>query len=231
MAYRHEITGRIAERGLVAILRGIDEEGCLKAVEVLVEEGIDVVEVTLNSPGALGSVAALHRRFGGTALVGAGTVLDEPAAVQALLAGAAFLVSPHLRAEVVAAAHRYGRPAIPGASSATEVVAAAEAGADLIKVFPANSLGASYFRELAGPLDHLPLVATGGVHLGNAASFLEAGAVGVAVSSALVNAGTVRSGAWEGLRETARALRAAVDGARARSGTLAARGTPGHQQE
>jgi 2-dehydro-3-deoxyphosphogluconate aldolase/(4S)-4-hydroxy-2-oxoglutarate aldolase len=205
---------RIVDGGLVAILRGVDPDAVVETVEAPRAGGVGTVEITADSPGAIEMISAVSEAFSGEMLVGAGTVLDAATARAALLAGARFLVSPSVHEDVVRAANRYGAPVAPGAMTPTEAVRAAEAGADLVKVFPASTLGPEHVAALGGPLGQIPLVPTGGVDLDNVAAFFEAGAAAVGVGSALVDDGAVDAGDYEAVTESARAFTDAIAGAR-----------------
>jgi 2-dehydro-3-deoxyphosphogluconate aldolase/(4S)-4-hydroxy-2-oxoglutarate aldolase len=164
---------------VIAIVRG-HAPGVVAAVaDGLVAAGIGTVEVTLDSPAALASIAALVAR--GDLVVGAGTVCTTEQAEAAVASGAAFLVAPHLDAAVVARGVALGVPVVPGALSPTEIVAAWEAGASAVKVFPAGPLGPGYVGAIRQPLRDIPLVPTGGVDVGNARAFLDAGAAALGV--------------------------------------------------
>lgn len=177
----------IIDTKIVAIIRGADPKDVLSIVKALHEGGIRVVEIALNSPGALDSIKEVTGEMGADMMVGAGTVLDPESARAALLAGARFILSPTLNLETIKMTKRYGAVSIPGAYTPTEILQAFEAGADIIKVFPASALGPGYFKDVHGPLSQIPLLPTGGINLDNIRAYIEAGAVGVAVASALVN--------------------------------------------
>lgn len=177
----------ILENKVVAIIRGADPKGLLRIAEALHAGGVRTMEITLNSPGALASIEGIAGAMQGRLLVGAGTVLDPETARAALLAGAQFIISPTLNVETIRMTKRYGAVSIPGAFSATEILAAYEAGGDIIKVFPAGSVGAGYFKDIAGPLPFIPLMPTGGVSLDNIREFKQAGAVAFGLGSSLVN--------------------------------------------
>lgn len=182
--YRYEVMTEIAAAKVVAIIRESSQRAGTEAAERLVDAGLGVVEVAMTTPGALDCVEALrHDRDG--AIVGAGTVLDAPTARLAILAGAQFLVSPGINPEVVALAHRYDVAVLPGAQTATEIVAAMTAGADAVKVFPASRVGPAGLADLRGPLPHVPFIPTGGIAVDDAASWLDAGAVAVGLGSSL----------------------------------------------
>lgn len=176
----------ILENKLVAIIRGANPRDLLPIARALHAGGIRTLEITLNSPGALASIKEISGAMDGQLLVGAGTVLDAETARAALLAGARFIISPTLHPKTIRMAKRYGAVSIPGAFTATEILTAYEHGADLVKVFPA-SVGAAYFKDLAGPLPFIPLMPTGGVALGNIQDFRRAGAAAFGLGSALVD--------------------------------------------
>ncbi len=164
---------------IVAILRGHAPEAVAGIVDGLVAGGITTVEVTLDSPGAHDSIAALAARD--DLVAGAGTVLSVAAAEAAIDAGATFLVAPHLDPAVIRAAAARGVAMLPGALTPTEIFTAWQAGAAAVKVFPAGGLGAGYIAAVRGPLAGIPLVPTGGIDDTNAAAFLAAGALAVGV--------------------------------------------------
>jgi 2-dehydro-3-deoxyphosphogluconate aldolase / (4S)-4-hydroxy-2-oxoglutarate aldolase len=181
---REEVVARIRARRVVAVLR------CAEPVAVgtaVIEGGVDVVEVPLNVPGALAAISSLSTSFP-SALVGAGTVMTAADADAALAAGARFLLSPVLRPEVVAAAHAAGAAAAPGAFTPTEIDACMHAGADLVKLFPADRLTPADLRVLLAALPGARLVPTGGITAADAAAWLAAGAVAVGVGGALTRA-------------------------------------------
>jgi 2-dehydro-3-deoxyphosphogluconate aldolase / (4S)-4-hydroxy-2-oxoglutarate aldolase len=178
---REDVVARIAARRVVAILR-CDEPARIGAE--VIEGGVDVVEVPLNVPGALGAISSLVARFP-SALVGAGTVMSAADAHAALYAGARFLLSPVLRTDVVEAAHAAGAAAVPGAFTPTEIDACMRAGADLVKLFPADRLTPADLRVLLAALPDARLLPTGGITAANAAEWLAAGAVAVGVGGAL----------------------------------------------
>jgi len=192
-----KISWRIAKEGLVAILRGLEEDAALKTAQALMQGGVKVMEVTLNTKGALDAISLLAAELGEEMLIGAGTVLDSEGAFAAINAGAEFLVTPTVNPEVLKVANRYGKPVLAGAMTPTEALTAMEFGAEFVKVFPAVSLGPSYIRQLQGPLPQIPLVAVGGVTVDNAASFLQAGAVAVGVGSVLLDKAAIDRGDWD----------------------------------
>jgi 2-dehydro-3-deoxyphosphogluconate aldolase/(4S)-4-hydroxy-2-oxoglutarate aldolase len=181
---RAEVVARIAARRVVAILRCEEPE---RVGATVIEGGLDVVEVPLGVRGALAAISSLSRSFP-SALVGAGTVMGAAEAVAALDAGARFLLSPVLRPEVVAVAHEAGAAAVPGAFTPTEIDACMRAGADLVKLFPADRLTPADLRVLLAALPGARLLPTGGISAANAAEWLAAGAVAVGVGGALTRA-------------------------------------------
>jgi len=159
----------------------------LKIVQSLYEGGIRIVEITMNSPKALSAIEMVADEFGKKMAVGAGTVLDSESARSALLAGAQFILSPTFDAETIKLTKRYGAVSIPAAFTPTEILTAYELGGDIIKVFPATTLGPKFIKDIHGPLPQIPLLPTGGVGLHNIKEYLEAGAAGLGIGSSLVN--------------------------------------------
>lgn len=211
---RHEAIERLIDGGVVAVLRGIDPDDVVPVARAVVEGGVRAVEVTADTPGAMDMVGAVADDLGDVALVGAGTVLDAETARAALLSGAEFVVSPSLDREVIEVCNRYGVPVIPGIATPTEAVEAHEAGADVVKLFPASALGPEYLAALGGPLSQIPVMPTGGIDAGNAGAFVEAGAVAVGAGSSIVDAEAVACGDYDAVTEQALALVEAVEDAR-----------------
>ena len=177
---------QILEHKIVAIIRGANPDDVLKIAKALHEGGIKLLEITFNSPNALMLVNELSTQMGEELLIGMGTVLDAATAKDAISAGAKFIISPTLNIETIQATKKHGVVSMPGAFTATEILAAYDNGGDIIKVFPA-SVGTDYIRDLRGPLPHIPLMPTGGVNLQNIRQYFEAGAVAVGIGSALVD--------------------------------------------
>ena len=203
----------ILEHKVVAIVRGADPKSLLRIAQALYAGGVHTMEVTLNSPGALASIAEISAAMDTGFLVGAGTVLDPESARAALLAGARFIISPTLSKKTIRMTKRYGAVSIPGAYTATEILKAYEYGGDIIKVFPASAGGAGYFKDIAGPLSFIPLMPTGGVSLENINGFAEAGAKAFGLGSALVDTRQAVTDEYLAqLTERARAFVAAVAG-------------------
>jgi 2-dehydro-3-deoxyphosphogluconate aldolase/(4S)-4-hydroxy-2-oxoglutarate aldolase len=203
------------ESGVVAVMRGLDADAAIDAVEALREGGVTAVEFTADTAGATRMIREVSASFTAEeAVVGAGTVLDASTASAAIRAGAEFLVAPSLDAGVVETANRYAAPVAPGVMTPTEAVEAYEAGADLVKLFPAATVGPGHLRALRGPLSHVDVMPTGGVDVDNAADFIEAGALCVGAGSALVDDDAVAAGEFDVLTENAAAFSAAVAEAR-----------------
>lgn len=182
----------------------------LPLLAALAAGGIHVVEFAFTTPGVTELIAASAEAPG--VRVGAGTVTTAAEARDAIAAGAAFLVTPAVIAEVAEVAGAHGVPVIMGAFTPTEALTAARLGAAAVKIFPAETVGAGYFRHLAGPFPHLPLVASGGLHEGNAADYLRAGAIAVTAGSSVVSAADVAARDWDAVTAKARAFLAAARG-------------------
>ena len=183
---RANVVSRIVEAGIVAVVRSPDPAPLVEAVAALADGGITVAEVTLTVPGALAVLKALKAKLGNRVIIGAGTILDSETCRAAILEGADFIVSPTMCLKVIETTLRYGKVSMPGAFTPTEILTAFVAGADIIKVFPADVLGPAFFKAMAGPLPQIPLMPTGGVDLNTAAAFLKAGAVCLGLGSQLV---------------------------------------------
>lgn len=194
---------QLVDTGIVAVIRTQDGDELVSICEALVEGGIAGVEITMTSPGATEAIYKASKVLKGKAIIGAGSVLDPETARIAMLAGADFIVSPILNKDVIGMCKRYGKIVIPGAFTPTEILTAWEAGADVVKVFPATKLGPSFFKDVRGPLPQVRLTPTGGVDIDNLGDFLKAGAAFVGVGSALVNKGVVAEKNWAGLTKLA----------------------------
>lgn len=193
---------RLLETGVVAILRGTAREDAIGCVEAFAEAGVKAIEVTFNTPGAPAIIEELARRHPDL-LIGAGTVLTLDDVARAHAAGARFILSPDTNPDVIRAAKQRGLLSVPGAYTATEVLAAVRAGADIVKIFPAGAAGAAYIKDLLGPLNGFTFMAVGGVSLENTASFFRAGAVAVGVGGQLADTKRIEAKDWSGLRNLA----------------------------
>ncbi|HEY3281449.1 MAG TPA: bifunctional 4-hydroxy-2-oxoglutarate aldolase/2-dehydro-3-deoxy-phosphogluconate aldolase [Armatimonadota bacterium] len=205
-----EVTARIEQERVVAVIRTQAPEDLLPLAEAIEAGGIGILEFTLTSPKALQALEQLTDAASGRLLVGVGTVLDTESCRAAILAGASFVVSPTLNLDVIRLCRRYSVPVIPGAFTPTEVLTAWESGADLVKVFPAGRLGPGYLRDLHGPLPQVKLVPTGGVGPENAVEYLLAGAAAVAVGGKLTAPGGPPEGRLARVTEAAESLVASV---------------------
>lgn len=211
---RDEDLARITDGGLVAIVRLKAAAPLIAVAEAVVAGGVDVVEFTMTTPGALEVLREASRSLGNTVLLGAGTVLDAETVRKTVDAGARFIVSPTLSTEVIEATRREGVVSCPGTFTPTEILTAYDAGADLIKVFPAASLGSRFISDVLAPLPYVKLVATGGIGLENAAEFISAGAVAIGVSRNLVDDRLVAAGDFASITERGRFLVGAIREAR-----------------
>jgi 2-dehydro-3-deoxyphosphogluconate aldolase/(4S)-4-hydroxy-2-oxoglutarate aldolase len=190
--------------GLVAIVRSPSSEELVEVVRALADGGVTVAEITMTVPDALTVLRQVRAALGDRVLVGAGTILDSETARAALLAGAEYLVAPTLNLEVIRLCHRYGKLVMPGAFTPTEILTAWEAGADVIKVFPAEVVGPAFFKAMRGPLPQIRLMPTGGVDLQTAAAFLKAGACCLGLGSQLVEPRAIVERNFERIRDLAR---------------------------
>lgn len=190
-----EARARIGSTGIVPVIRASSPQKALMAVDALYESGISVMEITLTVPGAEKVIESLCRDFGADLLVGAGSVLNVESAKRCLGAGAQFIVSPGLNVATVEFANSQGVLMMPGALTPTEVMVAWEAGADMMKIFPCNSVGgATYIKALKGPFPQIPFIPTGGVNLKTAADFIHAGCEALGVGGELVLTSALDSG-------------------------------------
>ncbi len=203
----------IHQSGIIVVFRALPPDVAVQTAKALYKEGIRVVEVTVDSPGALETIETLAQEMPNDVMVGAGTVLDAPAAAAAIRAGAQFLFAPNLNVDVIKTANRYGRIAIPGVMTPTEMVNAAEAGALAVKLFPANVLGTEFIKQVRAPLPHIPIIPTGGINEENVARFIEAGAFAVGVGASLIR-DDPQNGRMQAVQDRARRLVEAVAAAR-----------------
>src|SRR5882762_11444387 len=200
----------LREIGLVPVLRAESVEKAMALAGAIADGGVTVLEITMTVPGAIQVMRKLAEQRPDI-LIGAGTVLDPETARMCLLEGAKFVVSPALNLKTIEMCHRYAVPVLPGALTPTEIVTAWQAGADVIKVFPANALGgAKYLKSLKAPLPQIELIPTGGVSLATAADFLEAGAFALGVGADLVDPKAMADGKPELVTESARKYLAIV---------------------
>lgn len=213
-AARERITAAIEACGVVAIIR-LKEPGQLRGViDALAEGGLRALEITMTVPRAIELIAEIAPTLPSGFLLGAGTVLDRDTARRAIDAGARFLVSPVFRSELIEAGHAHDVPVMPGCFTPTEILAAWDAGADVVKVFPATALGPGYLKDVRAPLPQVKLMPTGGVTVENAGDWIRAGAVAVGVGSALLDAKAIGSGDLRPIVDNARRIVSNVRAAR-----------------
>lgn len=198
------VTDTIVTTGIVAIVRLTHYDRVVDITQALVAGGISVIEFTLTGEGALRAIAEARAACGEAAYIGVGTVLDTRDAVEAIAAGAQFVVTPVLQVEVIETCRVRGVPIVCGALTPTEALTAHRAGAEFIKIFPARLGGPQYLRDILAPLPHLRLIPTGGVNVENARAYREAGAVAVGVGGNLVAEAVVAGGDWARITATAR---------------------------
>ncbi len=212
---KHDVRERIVESGVTAVLRGIDEDDIVPVAEAIHEGGVTALEVTADAKRCSEMIAAVDRAMEGSdAVVGAGTVMDAAAARNVIEAGAQFVLAPNLNEEVIEVCNREGVLVIPGVMTPTEAADAMEAGADLLKMFPASTVGPGHIGALQGPLGDVPIMPTGGVSAENVGDYFDAGAVAVGAGSALVDYDAIEREDWEGVRESAAAFVEAIEDAR-----------------
>ncbi|GAA0286206.1 2-dehydro-3-deoxyphosphogluconate aldolase/(4S)-4-hydroxy-2-oxoglutarate aldolase [Gracilibacillus halotolerans] len=177
---------QMKKTGVIAVMRNMTPDTILPVAKALKNGGVNVLEITVETPKVLSLIEMVKDEFDQDVLVGAGTVLDAETARAALMAGASFIFSPTVRKETIEITKRYGAVSVAGAFTPTEIVTAYESGADMIKVFPSSVLGPKFFRDVRGPLPHIPLMPTGGVDVNNVEDYIQAGAVAVGAGSTLV---------------------------------------------
>jgi len=214
LAARAAVARDLEQAGVIAVIRLEHASELRPVADALLEGGIRAIEVTMTVPGAVGLIEGLAAALPSSAIVGAGTVLDAPTARQVIDAGARFVVSPVFRPLLTGLCHERGVPAMPGCFTPTEILDAWEGGADLVKVFPATSLGPGFIKDIRGPLPQLRLIPTGGVTRDNAGDWIRAGAVAIGVGSALVDRKAVAARRFDRIRDAARGFVDAVQAAR-----------------
>ncbi|MFD0589855.1 bifunctional 4-hydroxy-2-oxoglutarate aldolase/2-dehydro-3-deoxy-phosphogluconate aldolase [Paenibacillus sp. GCM10027627] len=205
-----DMLNKLLRHKIVAILRGIEDGQADDTARALIDGGVRMMEITMNTEGAAGMIYRWREKFGDAAAVGAGTVIDTELAKEAIAAGAQFLISPNLDEDVIALGRESGVSVWPGVMTPTEIVKAVKAGADAVKLFPMGTLGTGYLKEIRGPLNDIPILATGGVDLHNIADYFRAGANAVGMGGKLVDLEWVRQGRFDAVTERARAFTDAV---------------------
>ncbi len=220
---KQAILNRIAELGLLAVLRAPDPAGARRAVDALVEADVRGIEITYSTPDAASVIAGVKETYGDEVLVGAGTLVTHAQVTEAAEAGASYLVSPGLDDEVVASMRATSLPAMAGVLTPTEVMRGVRLGLDVMKLFPGSLGGPSYLRSLRGPFPDVPFMPTGGVSADNVGDWLAAGAIAVGAGSELASAGDISSGDFAGIREKGRRFLTAIREARADAAPRASR--------
>lgn len=195
---------QVLDSGIVAVVRSPDSKQLVEVARALAEGGVSVIEITMSVPEALDVLRQVRRALGDRILLGAGTVLDVETARAALLAGAEYIVAPTINLDVIKLCQRYDKLVMPGAFTPTEILSAWEAGADIVKVFPADCVGPAFFKAMKGPLPQVRLMPTGGVDLNTAAEFLKAGASCLGIGGQLVEPKAVAEGNFDRIRDLAK---------------------------
>ena len=213
---RSDIVQHLEASGVVAIIRLKDGAALPRVVEALAAGGVRALEITMTVPGAVEHIRQVAKTLPAGFVLGAGTVVDAETANRVIDAGARFVVSPVFRRDVITACHSRDVAVTPGCFTPTEILDAWDAGADIVKVFPATTLGPSYLKDVRAPLPHVKLMPTGGVTLDNAGDWITAGAVAVGVGSALTDAKAIEAGKFDVLRANAERIVRSVRAARER---------------
>jgi 2-dehydro-3-deoxyphosphogluconate aldolase/(4S)-4-hydroxy-2-oxoglutarate aldolase len=206
---------RLVDSGVVAVMRGADADTIIEVAQALNEGGVTAYEITADNPDAMELISEVSASFTDEeAIVGAGTVLDSETARASIMNGAEFVVGPNFDEGVVETCNRYGMLVAPGILTPTEAVDAYEAGADMVKVFPASVMGPKHLASIKGPLPQIPLMPTGGIDIDNVADYVEAGAVVVGAGSAIMDGDAIAAGDFESITETAREFTRVIEDAR-----------------
>lgn len=205
MKRKEQVLQTILDSGIIAVIRAENTEQLLNISQALCEGGVKALEVTMTTPGAIEIIHEVSKQVKGSdAIVGVGTVLDTETCRAAILAGAEFVVGPCLNLEIIKMCRRYSVVCIPGTYTPTEILAAWEAGADIVKVFPADNLGPQYFKALLGPLPQIRLTPTGGVDLNTITGFIQAGACCVGAGSNMIPRKALAEKDWKSITTIAK---------------------------
>jgi 2-dehydro-3-deoxyphosphogluconate aldolase/(4S)-4-hydroxy-2-oxoglutarate aldolase len=207
---------QVIECGIVAVVRSRDSMQLVEVAKALADGGVNIVEITMSVPDALDVVRQVRKALADRILLGAGTVLDPETARAALLAGAEFIVAPTINLDVIRLCQRYDKLVMPGAFTPTEILTAWESGADIVKVFPAEVVGPTFFKAVRAPLPQIKLMPTGGVDLTTATAFLKAGACCLGIGSQLVEPKAVAERNFDRIRDLASQYLAIVHEARSK---------------
>lgn len=212
---KRDVFNRMVSEGLVPVIRVSSAREAIDVAEALKEGGVTTIEITMTVQGAIDAIKELAQKYKDEIIIGAGTVLDPETGRAALLAGAQFIVSPTLNLDLIQLAHRYSAVVMPGTMTPTEILTAWNAGADMVKVFPAAQLGGpDYLKAIRGPFPQILLVPTGGVNLQNAGAFIKAGAVALGVGGELVDKKAIQEKKFHVITENARAYLKVIRDAR-----------------
>jgi 2-dehydro-3-deoxyphosphogluconate aldolase/(4S)-4-hydroxy-2-oxoglutarate aldolase len=204
---KRDVFNRMIAEGLIPVVRVTSPKEAIDVADAIKEGGVSFIEITMSVQGAIDVIKELTQKYRDEIIMGAGTVLDTETGRAALLAGAQFIVGPTLNLDLIQLAHRYSAVVIPGAATPTEILTAWNAGADMVKVFPAGQLGGpEYLKALKGPLPQILLVPTGGVNLQNAGAFIKAGATALGVGGELVDKKAVKEKKFNVITENTRAF-------------------------
>jgi 2-dehydro-3-deoxyphosphogluconate aldolase/(4S)-4-hydroxy-2-oxoglutarate aldolase len=207
---KEQILKIILDKKIIAVIRIKEEEKLKKVIDAIYNGGISVVEITMTVPNALRLIEKMSEEFEEKVLIGVGSVLNKTIAEEAIKAGAKYVVSPVFKKEILEAAHKYNLPAMPGAFTPTEIQAAHEAGADIVKVFPADIVGMNFFKAVLAPLPHLKLMPTGGVSITNAGEWLKAGACAVGIGAALLDKNAIKNEQYDILTRNAETINKSI---------------------
>jgi 2-dehydro-3-deoxyphosphogluconate aldolase/(4S)-4-hydroxy-2-oxoglutarate aldolase len=204
---KREVFNRMVSEGLIPVIRVTSAQEAIDVSDAIKEGGVSLIEITMSVQGALDAIRELARKYKDEIIMGAGTVLDPETGRAALLAGAQFIVTPTLNLDLIQLAHRYSVVIVPGAATPTEILTAWNAGADMVKIFPAAQLGGpEYIKALKGPLPQVLYVPTGGVNLQNSGAFIKAGATALGVGGELVDKKAVKEKKFNIITENTRAF-------------------------
>ncbi|MEQ6390663.1 bifunctional 4-hydroxy-2-oxoglutarate aldolase/2-dehydro-3-deoxy-phosphogluconate aldolase [Bacillaceae bacterium S4-13-58] len=211
---KERMLSQLQQSGLVVVIRRPHPDHVFPLIEALVEGGAGALEITMDTVGAPEIIKKVKKDYGDRALVGAGTVLNKDQALLAIEHGADFIFSPSFNEKVVKLTNDHNKISIPGVYTPTEIVNAYEAGADLVKIFPAGGLGPNYIKDLQGPLGHIPMLPTGGVSLDNVDQFIKSGCFGVGVGGSLLTKSILTEQRWDDLKELTEKYISAIRAAR-----------------
>ena len=201
-----ETLQKLVENGVFAVIRMADSKKLMKVIEAVSKGGVKNIEITMTVPNAVEIIRELAKANSGDSIIGAGTVLTKEDAKAVIEAGAQFVVSPIMNPEVIATCKELDIPCMPGCYTPTEVIAGWKAGGDIIKVFPATTLGPRYFKDLLAPFPYLKLLPTGGVSITNVHEWVNAGALTVAIGGDLLDKKAIADENWDALTERAKTL-------------------------